>query len=76
MIGVNVHIEEQCRIRVDRQNNATAIVLVFQDSVRKGQVMSYVLKGVCEKKQDMTYVDCQELSPFGFKHDLDRCRVL
>ena len=40
-----------------RQNNATAIVLVlvwFQDSVRKGRVMSYLLKGVCEKKQDMT----------------------
>ena len=57
MTGVNVHIEEQCGIRADRKNNATPIVLVlvwFQDSVRKGQVMSYVLKGVCEKKQDMT----------------------
>ena len=57
MTGVNVYIEEQCGIRVDRRNNAIAIVLVlvwFQDSVRKGQVMSYVLKGVCEKKQDMT----------------------
>ena len=57
MTGVKVHIEEQCGIRVDRQNKAITIVLVlawFQDSVRKGQVMSYVLKRVYEKKQGMT----------------------
>ena len=54
---MKVHIEEQCGIRVDRQNKAITIVLVlawFQDSVRKGQVMSYVLKRVYEKKQGMT----------------------